>query len=133
MTHRSDVVLVKGWLLDADDIRQKDRVPEGWEHGLLVVLKPEDAPYSFFLSVVEPDAEHARPRYFAGWIHSEVLLDRRRYRGGDTGDVEPFENLVEARAGLRRAYRAVAGAEDFEEAWKRGVALFKALKKERRL
>ena len=133
MTQRSDVVLLRGWLLDADEVHRKDRVPEGWEHGLLVVLKPEDAPYSFFLSVVEPDAEHGRPRYFAGWAHSEILLDRRCYRRGDTGDVEPFDDLVEARAGLRRAYRAIAGAEDFEAAWKQGVALFKAMRKERRL
>jgi hypothetical protein len=133
MTHRSDVVLIGGWLLDADDLHRKDRVPEGWEHGLLLVLKAENVPYSFFLSVVEPDAEHGRPRYFSGWVHSEVLLDHRRYRRGDTGDVEPFADLVEARAGLRRAYRAVAGADDFEAAWKRGVALFKAMKKERRL
>ena len=83
MTHRSDVVLVKGWLLDADDIQQKDRVPEGWEHGLLVVLKPEDAPYSFFLTIVEPDAEHGPQGVGRRAEAGLAALERcaRRYRG----------------------------------------------------
>ncbi len=142
MTRKSDVHLVKGWLLEADEIANAATgtatgapadVPEGWEHGLLLVLKDDDAPYSFYLSVVEPDAETDRPRYFAGWVHGQVLLGDKPYRAGSNGDVDPYDSLVEARAGLARAYREVAGnpANGFDAAWVEGVRLFKEMKKQR--
>lgn len=130
MTRRSDVLTVKGWLRDADEVGSGP-VPEGWEHGLLIVLTDADAPYYFFMTLVEPDAEHEKPRYFAGWCSKDVPMDTKPWRPGVTGDVRLHDTLPSARADLRRAYleRTPATAQAFEETWKRGVALFKEMRK----
>ncbi len=136
MTRKSDVRLLKGWLLDADEVASEaTSVPEGWEHGLLLALAPEGQPFYFFMTLVEPDAEHDRPRYFAGWVHAAVLLDDRKWSPGNNGELHPYAGLAEARAGLTRAFVQLTrgSVADFAEEWRSANAVLKDMRRQREL